>query len=56
MTEVEARHFVERVKDLCREYQNDCNCKIEMTVKEVIKHVPKAKFIVIENISLLIDK
>ena len=56
MTETEARQFVERIKDLCREYQRDCGCNIELITRDVYKHVPKLKFLVIEEISLLIDK
>jgi hypothetical protein len=56
MTELQAREFVGRIKDLCAEYQRACDCHIELTVKEVHKHVPKAKFIVIESISLKIDE
>ena len=56
MTETEARHFVDRVKDLCREYERDCNCKIELNIGEVYKESTKVKFITIDKISLLIDK
>jgi hypothetical protein len=56
MTETEARQFVDRVKELCREYQRDCGCKIELKIHETYKTATKVKFITIESISLLIDK
>ena len=56
MTETEARHFVQRVQDLCMEYQRDCGCKIEFKIHEEYKDAKKVEFIIIDSISLKVDK
>ena len=56
MTETEARQFVERMKYLIREYERDCNCRIEFKIGEDYKEQTKVKFLTIEKISLKIDK
>jgi len=56
MTETEARQFVKRLESLCGEYERDCECRIDLQITEKRTGSKNTKFIVIEGISLKIDK
>jgi len=56
MTETEARQFLKRLQSLCVETQRECGCEIEINVSEKSRPATKLRWLVIDSISLKIDK
>ena len=56
MTECEARQFIKRLEELCSEYERDCTCRIDFNITEKRTGVKNLKYLVVDSISLKIDK
>ena len=56
MTETEARHFIKRLEDLCVEFEKDCDCRIDLDIREKRSGARKLKWLVVDTISLKIDR
>jgi len=54
MTETEARQFITSVRKLCIDYEQKCNCRIDIHIKEEY-HGRKLKWLVVDKIMLKVD-
>jgi len=52
----EARQFLKRLEDLCAEFERDCNDRIDLHISEKRTGARQVKWIVVDSISLKVDK